>query len=44
LVGLGYDPGREYWGDLRNRKLVEKRGEVDRGRDRELPGFEEGGG
>lgn len=37
-VGFDYDPGEEYWADLRNRRLVEARGEIDRGRDEELPG------
>lgn len=36
-VGFDYDPGEEYWADLRNRIMLEARGEIDRGRDEELP-------
>lgn len=38
-MGFEYDPGEEYWADLRNRRIYEKRGELDRGRDDELPGL-----
>ncbi|KAH7405705.1 hypothetical protein DE146DRAFT_420917 [Phaeosphaeria sp. MPI-PUGE-AT-0046c] len=38
-LGLEFDPGEEYWGELRNRRVVEERGELDRGRDEELPGY-----
>lgn len=38
-TGFEYDPGDEYWADLRNRRIYERKGEVDRGRDEELPGY-----
>jgi hypothetical protein len=36
-VGFRYDPGEMYWGDLKNRKELSKRGVMDRGRDEEVP-------
>jgi hypothetical protein len=37
MVGYRYDPGEMYWGDLKNRNMLTGRGEVDRGRDEEVP-------
>ena len=39
IKGFEYDPGEEYWADLRNRRIYEKKGERDRGRDEDLPGL-----
>lgn len=33
VVGYMYDPGEEYWADVRNRRMLESTGEIDRGRD-----------